>query len=89
MDIINHDLKVDPKDAFLTDAEKRRFFYFCRYRAIEALALAKNMQKLNVPDIPCRNEALRWLETARDVFPLHKDKETVSMEDIVNGREPT
>ncbi|MYE00163.1 MAG: hypothetical protein F4Y03_02625 [Alphaproteobacteria bacterium] len=80
------DVKVDP--VALTHEERRRFFFYARWNAYQAMVMGVNVKGLGHPYTPFQDEAMRWLEVARDVFPLTQHGETCSIEDILNGKEP-
>ena len=71
----------------LTREEQVRMFHWCRNHAYDNLATAKQLRKLNLYWHQQAQDALVYLRVARDVFPL-KDKESISIEDILNGRVP-
>ena len=73
---------------FLTHDEASKFFFHARYRAVQALIMAVKLKEVGGLDILFRKEALRWLETAKDIFPLVRDGDSISIEDIINGKEP-
>ena len=77
-------------DQNLTDDEKNRFFYYARSRAIDCLLMARQLMKLNfAPAIEKeKNEALMWLEVAKSVYPFQGDGDSISIEDIIMGKEP-
>ena len=74
----------------LTFEERKRFFYFARWQAYQAMMMGVQARRLPGPHAvrPFQDEAMRWLDVARDVFPLTQNGETCSIEDILNGKEP-
>lgn len=79
-----------PEPVDLSHEERRKFFFHARYQAYQAMMMGVQARKLSTPVMvkPFQEGALRWLEIARDVFPLTRDRETCSIEDILNGKEP-
>ena len=71
----------------LTWDEQVRMFHWCRNHAYDCLATAKQLRKINLHWQQQAQDALVYLRVARDVFPL-KDKESISIEDILNGKVP-
>ena len=76
------------KNIQLTHEERVRFFYWCRDQAFDSMQIGVQMKKLNVPHQHILDETIRYLEMARSVFPLTEHGESVSILDIINGREP-
>ena len=81
---------IRPEPVQLSHAERCRFFYYARWQAYQAMMMGVQSQRLSPNFLTERfqQEALRWLEVAREVFPLTKNGETCSIEDILNGKEP-
>ncbi len=82
--------EIEPEPVLLSHAERRRFFYYARWQAYQTMMMGVQSQRLpgNFLTTRFQEEAMRWLEVARDVFPLTKNGETCSIEDILNGKEP-
>ena len=80
--------KVERKNINLTQEERTLFFYWCRDQALDAMQIGIQMKKLNVPRQHILDETMNYLETARNVFPLTENGESVSILDILNGKEP-
>ena len=80
---------TEPKPVQFSFDERRRFFYYARWQAYQAMMMGAQLKRLgNYPVSRFQDEAMRWLDIARDVFPLTQDGETCSIEDILNGKEP-
>ena len=75
-------------DVKLSDEERARLFYWLRDHAYDSMQVAVQMKKLGVMNTHILDEIMKYLEMSREVFPLTKDKETVSILDIINGKEP-
>ena len=74
--------------ADLTREERIRFFYWLRAQAIQEAQLGVQMKKMNVPPDIQQERTLLFLTMAREVFPLTQDRDSVSIEDIMNGKVP-
>ena len=73
----------------LTREERVKFFLWARDQAIDALFAAAAIERATtIPSLPHKQEALAMLEVARHLFPLEKHGDSISIEDIINGREP-
>lgn len=72
----------------LTDREKAKAFLHLRDRAISAMQMGNQLQRMDHDSSRYREEAWMLLNVARDLFPLRRHGEGVSIEDIVNGRMP-
>ena len=79
---------VEFKGIQLTNEERVRFFYWCRDRAIESMRMAKQFKDMEIQYQHLFDESMKYLEQAKDIFPLTQDKETISIEDIIKGKEP-
>ena len=81
---------VKPEPINLSHEERCRFFYFARWNAYQSLMMGVQSKKLSANAMvgEFQREAMLWLEVAREVFPLTKDRDTCSIEDILNGKEP-
>ena len=76
----------------LTHEECARMFYWCRDQAYDNLGMARQMRmapgQLKELKKKYFDEAMMYLFVARSVFPMTENGETVSIEDILNGKEP-
>ena len=79
---------VEFKGIRLKNEERARIFYWCRDRAIESMRMAKQLKDMKMHYQHFFDESMKYLEQAKDVFPLTKDGETISIEDIIKGKEP-
>lgn len=70
--------------------ERERFFYWARDRAYDAMLVARQAEKLDIPGLRAqeRAKAMRYLELARDLFPLRPDDDPITIEQILHGRVP-
>ena len=73
----------------LSKIERARLFYWCRDQAHDCLVLAKQLTEHGAMMHTYAQEALDFLCIAQKVYPLSRDRETVSIEDILNGKEPS
>ena len=75
----------------LTTEDRRRFARYALLNAYSAWGMAKQLMKMGTPPQLTEryfDEALRWLETARDVWPLERDGDSINIEQILKGRVP-
>ena len=82
---------VRPEPVELSHEERRKFFFYARWQAYQSMMMGVQAKQLRTGHLMVekfQQEALHWLEVARDVFPLTRDGETCSIEDILNGKEP-
>ena len=81
---------VKPDPVILSHEERRRFFYYARWQAYQAMMMGAQLKEQfhRHARSHFQGEAMRWLDVARDVFPLTENGETCSIEDILNGKEP-
>ena len=82
---------VRPEPVALSFQERRKFFYYARWCAYQAMMMGVQAKQLPAGRLmvePFQKEAMQWLDVARDVFPLTRNGETCSIEDILNGKEP-
>ena len=78
----------DIKRPKLTYEERKRAFLWFRAQAIDELNIAQRMRNLNIPiDIP-KGRVLMFLEAAREIYPHSGDGDSISIEDIIKGKEP-
>lgn len=76
------------EDVILTHQERVRCFRWFRKQAIESILMAKQMQKLGVSTQLEKERILLYLGAAKEIFPLTRNGESVSMESIIQGQEP-
>ena len=82
-------IKKEPVRPQLSNEERMRFFNYCVSEAYDHGLIAVQMAKNSLPIgilIEHSNKMMSYLEAARDVYPLTKDGETISVQDIVNGK---
>ena len=72
----------------LTMEEKRKFAQYCLMQAYSAWSIALQLQHINLLAEVEFNKAMRWLETACDVWPLDGDGDSINIEQILQGRQP-
>lgn len=72
----------------LTHMEKVRCFRWFRQRAFDAILMAKQLRGHGLSAEIEKERILLNLGAAREIFPLTRDGETVSVESILQGQEP-